>query len=231
MGSRRRRKGRRVRVLFVGEGSHDVGARAARGGAHATPGGVLFAIAQRISPVVAFEAQATTWTAAARGARGYADKVRLLDLRAQVDDIDLVVTLIDRDDDARKLQTIERAARQTQVPFVCAEAVRVIEAWTLGDPEAIARHTGNANAARHIAGSISGGVESLAGTDAKSLLRAVLGSHRDVTSSCVLIAQHADVGVLCANCPKGFRPFADKLAKATGVAPPARPRARKRTGR
>ena len=133
-----------MKALFIGDGTHDVGAPEFCVEARAATG-VVPTLTRKILPKVSADSVALTWIEIGRYApdakRGYDAKVRAAELLAtRRYDCDALVCVADADGDReRRAAALARGAGEAVIPIAFGIAVEAIEAWTLGAPDAIAR--------------------------------------------------------------------------------------------
>jgi hypothetical protein len=223
-----------MRVLFIGEGTHDIGPPAFDPQPRPAAG-VVSTLARRVCPAISQDSLALAWTEITildpkKRRRGLDAKVeRAIVLSVEKYGLDGTVCVADQDRDATRLNAMEegqtRGLNIVRRPHAaaCAVAVESIKAWTLGAPEAIALVLGTD------AGDVQShyrlrDVESFYQHSGKPdhrpkdiLGRIAAAKHRkDSSEFRSAVAEHTDVAALKQTCPLGFRPFAEKLAAAFG---------------
>lgn len=221
-----------MRVLFVGEGPHDIG----RGGtSHAEPGqaaGVVPALARRVLPDLAADSLALRFCDLPRfspgpGGRGFAGKVAAAILISQRRyGLAGTICVADRDRDRQRLPAMQegrtRGLAAVAVPHavVCAVAVESIEAWTLGARQALGQEL--AIPAPELARRLPADVEALSESSGKPerrpkrlLSELAEAAHRqDCSDLRTRIAEATDVQELSQACREGFAPFVRELRAA-----------------
>jgi hypothetical protein len=219
-----------VKVLFVGEGKHDIGPAefGAPSGDGRPPRGVVPALAARAVPAVDLASSRTlSWRDIPLLSRekrtGLDRKVKgaALVARRRLGCVALVC-VHDRDGqrNASRLESMRRGANEASehLPVVCALAVESIEAWTLGAPGALADELGlePSTLRRHYD---PGRVEVLhegigkAEKQPKALLEQIASEvhRRDGLDLRESVAAKTNVDELTRNCPEGFGVFCKEL--------------------
>jgi hypothetical protein len=223
-----------MKVLFVGEGTHDIG----RPDFPAKPrlaAGVVAVLARNICPAIDAESVGVAWREIRifnpdKKHKGWAAKVEAAILLARQYRCAGTICVADRDRDDTRLAAMDEWKQSGAKSLaaghavVCAVAVESIEAWTLGDQEAVAAVLGvKVDTIRKRYYKVSD-VEKLhersgkPGLRPKELLRQLAElKHREAdTQLREEIAACTDVDALQKTCPKGFRPFAERLKAAFG---------------
>jgi hypothetical protein len=142
-----------VKVLFIGEGRHDIGEPNPNAYQPRPARGVVPALTRRICPGIAGESIALAWPEIRRfnpsaQKSGYPAKASAaVLLAARKFDCGGTVLVADRDTQASRESELEAGvirARQLfpKHPIVWGSAVESVEAWTLGAPETIAEELG-----------------------------------------------------------------------------------------
>jgi len=224
-----------VKVLFVGEGRHDIGDPSPNPHQPRPAQGVVPTLARRICPKIDPESVALEWTEISRfnpsaKKRGFPAKVAAAVLvSARKFGCVGTVLVADRDGDTRRQAELEEGvARARELfpkhPIVWALAVESIEAWTLGVPDTIAEELGVE--AKLVQQQYPRGVhfESFSEQSGKpdhrpkQLLERIANlKHRtDSTEFREAIAGRTDVALLAHACPQGFAPFVEQLLAAFG---------------
>lgn len=233
-----------MKVLFVGEGNHDIGPsgdeEAARRGVHAAEGraarGVVTGLVCKVVPHLDQSAsRALAWREVElySGDRrpGLDRKVKAAALIARRRfGLDALVCVYDRDGTrfASRLDDMARgAAEVTVLPVVCGLAVESIEAWTLGACEALAEELGLdvAKLRRHYD---PAQVEAFLPNSGKAekqpkaiLERVAAEAHREPDLALrEAVADRTDVEALARRCPEGFGKFREQLKKKLGPSGP-----------
>jgi hypothetical protein len=215
-----------MKLLFVGEGPHDVGHDPSQQDVFAA-GGVIPALVRRAGVPVGADSKATWWRRltrfSKRGLEGKAKAALLIAERRH--GCQGVVLVVDNDakDDEHRLESLERGAVDASVPVACGLAVQSIEAWTLGAPTAIAEELGlTTEEVRELYPSRP--VEELHENSGKEelrpktlLQRLVSQVHRnDSAEFRQAVAERTSVAELEASCPRGFKPFVQELKSRLG---------------
>ncbi|HEU4411485.1 MAG TPA: hypothetical protein VFS43_39940 [Polyangiaceae bacterium] len=229
-----------MKVLFVGEGNHDIGPSgdegAVRRGVHAgegrPAGGVVTALACKVVPSIdRASSRALAWREVAliTGDRkpGLDRKVKGAALLAKrTMKLDALVCVHDRDGErnAYRFADLTRgAAEVTALPVACGLAVESIEAWTLGACEALAEELGldPASLRKHYDAARTETFLPNSGKSEKQpkaiLERVTAEAHRDAGVALrEAVAERTDVETLAKRCPEGFGAFREELRKKLG---------------
>jgi hypothetical protein len=218
-----------MKVLFVGEGRNELGRP--DWPARLRPAtGVVPTLSRKVCANIAQDSLAIQWREVAvlnRRKRGnvLAARVQAAIVLALQHGCKGTVCLHDQDREPERLEQMQQGVPPDQTanhPVVCSLAVESIEAWTLGAPEAIATVLGP-NVVEGQAYKVND-VESFHQNSDKAEKRpkdlldqiARAAKREDSTDLRVKIAEHTDIDSLERNCPKGFKPFAQKLRAALG---------------
>ncbi len=215
-----------TRVLFVGDGKHDVGGPDWTVEDAFPAGGVVSHLVVRTAAVELEGSLALRWKDILRlspsAKRGYSGKLRAALLLAERKyGLGGVVAVVDEDHDAKRRELAGVTDAGSQCPVVCGVAVRSIEAWTLGSPTALAEVLGTTREQLRSAYPTvpveqlyeGSGKEELR---PKRLLRSLSQKFARREDSLELreeVARLADVDELYKTCPDGFAPFAVNLRK------------------
>jgi alkylhydroperoxidase family enzyme len=218
-----------VKVLFVGEGRHDIGPADPVTETRAAVG-TIPVLVRRACPHVSTESIALAWPALQRlgtTARGYAGKVAAAALvAARKHGCAAVVAVADADGDKERIDQLNAGAARAKAVApnqrtVVGVAVQSIEAWTLGIPDAIAGHLGVS--VDDVRREYKTGVEEMRQSSGKEehrpkdlLDRLARLGHRypgDCLEFRVGVAESADVDRLAQACPLGFKPFLDSVRR------------------
>jgi hypothetical protein len=223
-----------VKVLFIGEGPHDIGAASSNPDQPRLARGTIPTLARRITAEIDPESIALAWREISRFnqsvKRGYSSKlagaallaVKRFDCRA-------TVAVVDRDrETGRQAELQEGADRALGLfpgyPAVWGLAIESVEAWTLGVPDQIAEELCVDVTLVQNEYARGADIESLSERSGKLELRpkqlleriAQLKHRSDSTEFREAVARRTDVATLARTCPQGFAPFADRLRKALG---------------
>jgi hypothetical protein len=224
-----------MKVLFVGEGKHDIGPPASGFGPRPA-GGVVPVLARKVCPGVIDEAcQALAWAELQR----FGPTRKRMDFAAKVAAAILVsarrfgcaglVCVRDQDRQEDRLAELRKASEEglrklgSAHPVVCGVAVESVEAWTLGAAQALAAELElDLDVVRKQYPKAD--VESLHENSGKAehrpkalLERLAQLKHRaDTTAFREAVAERTDVAILMNACPKGFKPFAEELLAVFG---------------
>jgi hypothetical protein len=226
-----------VKVLFIGEGRHDIGDANPNPYAPRPARGVIPTLARRICDSIGSESIALAWSEIPRFNRsaqkhGYPAKIASAALLAvQKFDCNATVVVADRDgeDDrqSRLKEGVDRARELfPQHPTVWGLAIESVEAWTLGAPRAIAEELGVDVELVRQQYPPGVGVESLSERSGKPEHRpkqlleriAQLKHRQDSTEFRQAIAERTDIAALAQACRQGFAPFVNNLREAFGQA-------------
>ncbi len=131
-----------MKVLFVGEGPHDIGAPSSNPNQPRPARGVIPTLARRVSAGIAPESIALAWREISRfnasvQRRGYSAKVAAAALLAvRMFDCGATAVVADRDREAGRQMELEEGVNRAQQlfprhPAVWGLAVESVEAWTL----------------------------------------------------------------------------------------------------
>lgn len=218
-----------MKVLFVGDGRHDVGRDDGVSNEPQRAGGVVPALSRRVYPGIGADSIAFKWKDIPRfqpGKKGYAGKVPAAVLKARQHGCMATVCVVDRDRDEGRHEQLEdgiQAARRLLPDHrvVCGVAVESIEAWTLGAPETLAAELGLSPDQIRKAYAPSK-VEDFCETSGKEEYRpkallariAKLAKREDDVALREAVAERTDVDALERACPKGFGAFAKDLREA-----------------
>ncbi|MCY1008192.1 hypothetical protein OV079_22055 [Nannocystis pusilla] len=229
------------RVLFVGDGKHDIGVPDWPTDEPFPARGVVPHLAERVAAVDRAHSLAMPWSHPrlsrfqpknrAQRTRGYEAKVRaaMLQIERGVLRVDGLVCVVDEDNDPerRNLPDVLHVHASERCPIAAGVAVRSIEAWTLGARTALAQ------ALRTKVDMVektcpSSSVEELyegAGDRSrrpKHILQRLADELARMKDSLELreeIASLTDPDELCKACPIGFAPFAVAVRAAFGPPP------------
>jgi hypothetical protein len=223
-----------MRVLFVGEGAHDIGPASFDPQPRPAKGAIP-TLARRVCPAMAEDSVALAWCELPvlnekKRTRGLAAKVETaIVIGASKFRVDGTVCVTDRDRDEPRLSAMEagqsRGLAVVGVPHVaaCGVAVESVEAWTLGAPEALADFLGVdvRQVQEHYRLRDVEDYYQRSGNDdhrPKKILSRVLASAHQVDCAEVResVAERTDIAALERNCPQGFRPFAQRLRAVFG---------------
>lgn len=222
------------RVLFVGDGKHDIGAPEWPTDDPYPARGVVPHLVERTAEIDRTNSRALRWSEVTRLSptkKGYEHKLRAAQLLAVRHGLDAVVAVVDEDNDPTRHELIDTARTHAiGAPAIMGVAVRSIEAWTLGAPTALASALGTTPAQLKSAGPTCP-IEQLYDGSGKPELRskplldrlAKTFAHRsDSLELREDVAASTDIAELCKHCPTGFAPFADALRAHFGAhTPPA----------
>lgn len=225
-----------MKVLFVGEGPHDIGPPNPIPDRPRVAGGAIPTLTRRICDRVDADSVAVTWSEIPRfhahaKKRGYPAKIAaaaLLSTRRF--GCAATVAVADRDGKTARSAELQSGVEQARqlVPghsVVWGLAVESVEAWTLGAPQALAEEL-NVDIGLVEQQSPRGvHVEALLETSGKAEHRpkaiieqvAHLKHRRDSAEFRAAVAERTDVNALAQKCPQGFAPFAQPIRFAFGA--------------
>jgi hypothetical protein len=226
-----------VKVLFIGEGRHDIGDPIPNPHYPRAAQGTIPTLARRICTDIALDSVALAWPEIRRfnpsaQKRGYPAKVAAAVLvAARRFDCAATVVVADRDSEAGRQVELEEGVNRARQLFprhltAWGLAVESVEAWTLGVPDTIAEFLGVDVKVVQQQYPRGVHVESLSERSGKvdhrpkPLLERIaqLKHRQDSTDFREAIAKRTDVATLAQACPQGFAPFADQLRKVIGQA-------------
>lgn len=126
--------------------------------------------------------------------------------KAQNEQFDAIVIVVDQDDapDRRNGLDAAQADNRLLLPRAIGLAVKSFDAWMLADEQAISNAIGRTVQRQK------------SPEDHKAPKNTMLGIVADssaMTDTYAKIADEVNIETLCTRCPKGFRPFRDRLAK------------------
>ncbi|MHB1422683.1 MAG: hypothetical protein ACYC3I_05700 [Gemmataceae bacterium] len=222
-----------MKLLFIGEGRHDIGDSNADPSPPRSAQGTIPTLARRICPNIASESVALAWREIRRfnpsaQKHGYPAKIAAaVLLAARKFGCAGTVVVADRDGQAGRQSEMAEGVERARQLFPTHRAVwglafESIEAWTLGVPEKIAEELGvdlNLVQQQYPRGV---NVESLSERSGKvdhrpkQLLERIahLNHRQDSTDFRQAIAEKTDVATLAQVCPQGFAPFAEQMRNA-----------------
>lgn len=226
-----------MKVLFVGDGKHDVGGGDGDVDRPRPARGVVATLARQIAPAISAESIALYWREITRLPKekttgsGYAAKARAAKvIAARRHGCVGVIAVADSDRHGVSRLDEIGAGLANSPHCVAGLAVESIEAWTLGAPDALAATLGiEANSVGQccpkgvhveVLYAQSGKPEH----HPKKVLAAItaLAHREDSTELREQIAEQTDVDALARACPTGFAPFLAAM-RAAFVDSPSRP--------
>ncbi len=225
------------RVLFIGDGKHDIGKPEWPTDEAFPARGVVPLLAERIAIIDRPGSVAMHWAhpklarfSPDRKTRGYEAKLRAARLHVERGTLAVegIVCAVDEDKKSERRELPGEAHNLTRdrCPIVCGVAIRSIEAWTLGAPRALADALGTS--VQEIRRACPAGqVEDLYEGSGKqerqpkmlldSLARR-FGHRPDSLELREEVAARTDIAELTTSCPDGYAPFAAALRAAFGPA-------------
>ncbi|MBA3550460.1 MAG: hypothetical protein H0T76_28630 [Nannocystis sp.] len=225
------------RVLFIGDGDHDIGKPEWPTDDAFPARGVVPLLAERVTAIDRPGSMAMHW-AHPRLARfsvgrptkthGYPEKFRAAQLQVEYGRLPVegIVCVVDEDKKPERLQLPGNAQELTtkRCPIVCGVAVQSIEAWTLGALTALADVLGitiqklrRACPAAPVEDLYEGSGKE--GRQPKPLLNELaerFAHRRDSLELREEVAARTDIAELVTMCPTGFAPFAAALRRCFG---------------
>lgn len=224
-----------MKVLFIGEGRHDIGDPNPTPYYPRSAQGTIPALVRRICDGIDSESVALSWSEIRRfnpsaQKSGYPAKVAAAALLAvRKFDCAVIVVVADRDGEADRQSGLEEGVDRARQLFpqhstVWGLAIESVEAWTLGVRDKIAEELGVDVKLVQQLYPAGVDVESLSERSGKPdhhpkrlMERIAQLKHRhDCTEFRQAIAEKTDVAALSQACPKGFAPFVERLRKALG---------------
>jgi hypothetical protein len=216
----------RLRLLVLGDGEHELGAKSSRG-LDLTPGRLpaLPCLMHRLLG----EPRGTTYQPRSfhdvppvheRGHK-YARKVKRAILQAKRDGFDGLVVVIDRDRN-RSSATVEpmREGRDALAegglpPCAVGVAVETFDAWMIVDAKAIKAAGGDATQSHPNPESLAGKAK---GNHPKDVADAIFGTQggTGLGPKYAIVAENVDLDLLSRTCPEGFAPFAEEVRQRIG---------------
>ncbi len=221
-----------MKVLFVGEGPHDIGVSGKSPNQPRMATSVVSVLARKAAPTIDPATAAIRWAdivllGKRSKKRGLQAKVSAAIVLSFSKGFHGIALIHDRDKDEARLALMEagKVDGDQQVDpghkSVCAVAVESIEAWILGAPSALASELGKSikDVTDHYK---PHRVEELYENSAKverrpKVLLAKIAelAHRQAdTPFRIAVAEKTDIDELKQHCPEGFKPFAEALAKS-----------------
>lgn len=227
-----------MRVLFVGEGRHDLGDPAPHPSQPRAAEGTIPTLTRRLCPQIAPDSVALAWTEIRRfnpsgQKRGYPAKIAAAALLADRSFGCVgTVAVADRDGKADRERVMEEGAARaaqlfTRQRIAWGLAIESVEAWTLGVPDCIAQELQIPVALVQALYPAGIDIESLSERSGKPDHRpkrlleqlAQLNHRIDATAFRQAVAERTDVADLEKTCPRGFGPFAQRVRDAFGQGP------------
>jgi hypothetical protein len=224
-----------VKVLFIGEGNHDIGPSTSQAREPRPAQGSIPILARRVCPVIAAESAALAWTEIHRfrpaaKKTGFAEKVLAAAFLAEWKfGCAGTVVVADKDGDPDRKHALEDGQNRANKMFpkhrlAWGLAVQSVEAWTLGVVDKIAEVLDVDVEKVEELFPRGVHVEALSQNSGKEdhrpkrLLQhiAELGHRDDSTQFRQDVAAITDTAILEEKCPEGFRPFAARLRQQFG---------------
>lgn len=227
-----------MKVLFIGEGRHDIGDSNPNFGEPRIAKGTVPTLARRVCGKIAGDSLALAWAEihrfnASAKKTGYRGKiVAAVMLAARKFGCAATVAVADQDGRTERSARLEEGvSRASQLfpsyPACYGIAIESVEAWTLGAPEAIAAVLGVDISLVRAQYPRGAHVESLLNRSGKAEHRpkqlleriAQLGHMHDCTEFRETVAGRTEIPTLEVACPHGFAPFTAQLRRTVGQAP------------
>ena len=226
-----------MKLLFIGEGRHDIGDLNPNPFQPRLARGTIPTLARQICSSIVLESVALAWSEIRRfnpsaQKNGFSAKFTAAVLVAvRKFNCEGTVAVTDRDGCEDRQSKLEEGVKSAQElapnhPTVWGLAFESIEAWTLGAPDALAEELGVD--VKEVQQQLPRGVdvESLSEQSGKAEHRpkplleriAQLKHRRDCTEFREAVAERTDVESLKQICKKGFAPFAERLRMVFGQA-------------
>jgi len=221
------------RVLFIGDGKHDIGEPEWPSNEAFPARGVVPLLAERIAAIDRSGSVAMHWAhpklarfSPNRRTRGYVAKLHAAKIQIERGRLALdgIVCVVDQDNKAerRELPGVAHGLASERCLIACGVAVRSIEAWTLGARQALAEVLGTT--VQELRRACRSPEELYEGSGKqehhpKALLDALanrFGHRGDSLELREQVAAQADIAELVMNCPEGFAPFVAALRTAFG---------------
>lgn len=213
-----------MKVLFVGEGSHDIGSTGGYVHEPFPAEGTIPALCRRVIPKIAMDSVALRWVDIVRlqpSKKGFEAKARAARLIAErrVESCKGLVLVVDNDgdEDGARLERL-RAAKSEGFPVACGVAVESIEAWTLGATSALATvlRASAAEIRRTVGDRPVEALKESSPRSAKQALSEIASLDNRVADTAFRqeVAELTDVAALAKACPRGFEPFVEELREA-----------------
>lgn len=204
-----------MRILLVSEGAHELGAWDPWG----KPVGpsalenfcrrLLSHDAEFVRMKVSDPAVRTHGSAGRAG--GYERRVWMWLNRAEREGFDALVLVIDQDNpDERRQEQLDRAQEDARFPIrrALGVAIRTFDAWMLADEQALSTAAGYRVPRQR---------DPERASDPKSICRQLreAGTRTEGPTSdfYALLAEQVELGLVEQRCPRGFRPFAERVRK------------------
>ena len=217
-----------MKILFVGEGSNDIG-RSMPVRDLRPADGVVSALCRKLQPNISIESVAIQWKELSgfpkdKKKAGYVHKLRAAVEVAAMYNCAGTIAVVDEDNQEDRTQRLYDArdeimnSHPSSSPIAVGVAVKAIEAWTLADRNALCQHLNIA--VEEIEEFYKPAqVESLYQSSDKpekrswDILKKIveLANDKDCTDLRVAVATKTDIEVLKRHCPKGFKPFAEDV--------------------
>lgn len=215
-----------MKVLFIGDGAHDVGTPSFSPTPR-PPAGVVSTLCRSLQPAISQESVALSWVEIPRlnkTKRGLKHKLVAATELAIRHGCVATIAVVDQDRDRKRLESLREGQSKIQNHRTAVGmAIESIEAWTLGAPLAIAQKLNiSTNDLTKFYSPTH--VESYYENSGKQELRPK-GILQRITESVHLqddavfradVAELTDLNELEMNCPQGFGPFAADVRRVIG---------------
>lgn len=217
-----------MKILFVGEGRHDIGTHEfpPRPGA---PDAFLLGICQKLVPEISSDSIAIKWSQinlfSKDRRRGLDRKLLAASQLAASHGCVGLIAVVDQDRDEDRIRILNEtrnaiALREPTQRAAVGVAIESIEAWVLGDPAAIASTIGKTESevlSVYRLASVESLYERSGNHETRpkgivSRIAAIAHSEDSAEWRCD-VADRISISTLERNCPSGFKPFADDVRR------------------
>ncbi len=202
-----------MRILVISEGNNELG----RTGKDAVSGALIQLVKRVLTPLLPLEKfqieqrdnrsfGVVTKKDWGTGGADYQRKAMSWIRKAQNEQFDAIVIVVDQDDasDRRKGLDAAQADNRLLLPRAIGLAVKSFDAWMLADERAISNAIGRTVQRQKAPEDHN---------SPKNTMLGIVADSRAMTDAYAKIADLANIETLCTRCPKGFKPFRDRLAK------------------
>lgn len=215
-----------MKILFVGEGRHDIGASSFAPQPR-TASGVVATLSRKIRPMISGESVALSWTEISllsRSKKGLEHKLVAARELVKRHGCDGIIAVIDQDGDGARIQSLKVGQQRiasdvmNSYPVAVGVAIESIEAWTLGDPDAVGTvvNSSREEVLRHYKLSRVESYYERSGDVSRrpkrilELIAALIHTEASETFRRE-VAELTDIATLERVCPNGFAPFAEDV--------------------
>ena len=202
-----------MRILVISEGKHELG----RTGKDPVSGALIRLVERVLIPFLPLEkiqieqrdnrsfgvVTPKDW---GTGGADYQRKAMSWIRKAQNEKFDAIVIVVDQDNapDRRKGLDAAQVDLRLSLPRAIGLAVKSFDAWMLADELAISKA---------IERQVQTQKTPEDHKDPKDAMRIIVADNDAMTDVYAKIADEVNIETLCTRCPKGFKPFRDRLAK------------------